>query len=221
MASLPADRLSTEPPFTHFGLDVFGPWTVASRQTRGLAHSKWWAVIFTCMSVRAVNIEVLESLDTSSFISALRGFFSIQGPAKQIHSNRGTNFIGACKEHKIPSNINNDSVDTYLSEQGCIWIFKPPHASHMGGAWERMIGVESRILLAVFLQQGHSTLNHETLITLLAEVAAIINARPLVPVSTDPDDPLILTPAALLTQKVSIPSSPAGDYGAKDLFKRQ
>lgn len=91
----------------------------------------------------------------------------------------------------------------------------------MGGAWERMIGVESRILLAMFLQQGHSTLSHETLITLMAEVAAIINARSLVPVSTDPDDPLILTPATLLTQKVSIPSSPAGDYGAKGHFKRQ
>lgn len=113
-------------------------------------------------------------------------------------------------------------MDTYLSEQGCTWIFNPPHASHMGGAWERMIGIARRILDSMFLQQGHSSHeSHETLITLMAEVAAIINARSLVPVSTDPDDPLILTPATLLTQKVSIPSSPAGDYGAKGHFKRQ
>lgn len=30
MTSLPADRLSTEPPFTDVKLDVFGPWSVSS-----------------------------------------------------------------------------------------------------------------------------------------------------------------------------------------------
>ncbi|VDI02048.1 Hypothetical predicted protein [Mytilus galloprovincialis] len=35
----------------------------------------------------------------------------------------------------------------------------------------------------------------------MAEVSAIVNSRPLVPVSTDPENPLILTPAMLLTQK--------------------
>ena len=91
----------------------------------------------------------------------------------------------------------------------------------MGGAWERMIGVAKRILDSMFLQQGHSQLTHEALTTLMAEVAAIINARPLVPVSTDPDEPLLLTPATLLTQKVSAPSAPAGEFGVQDLFKRQ
>lgn len=50
MADLPADRLSTDPPFTFVGLDVFGPWCVTSRRTRGgLANSKRWAIIFTCL----------------------------------------------------------------------------------------------------------------------------------------------------------------------------
>ena len=72
MADLPADRLTTEPPFTHVGLDVFGPWTITSRRTRGgIAESKRWAVLFTCMSIRAVHIEVIESMTTSSFINAL------------------------------------------------------------------------------------------------------------------------------------------------------
>lgn len=96
-------------------------------------------------------------------------------------------------------------MDTYLAEQGCIWIFNPPHATHMGGAWERMIGIARKNLDSMFLQQGNLMVSHKTLITLMAEVAAIINARTLVPVSTDPDDPLLLTPATLLTQKVGIP----------------
>ncbi|MGH0125412.1 UNVERIFIED_CONTAM: hypothetical protein FKN15_068962 [Acipenser sinensis] len=222
MADLPSDRLSTEPPFTNVGLDVFGPWSVVSRRTRGgLSHSKRWAVIFTCMSIRAVHIEVIESLDTSSFVNALRRFISVRGPVKQIRSDRGTNFIGACKELKIPSNIDSACVERYLSEQGCTWVFNPPHSSHMGGAWERMIGIARRILDAMFLQSGQSRLTHEVLTTLMAEVAAIINARPLAPVSTDPDDPLILTPATLLTQKVGTFSAPPGEFDGKDLFKRQ
>lgn len=83
-----------------------------------------------------------------------------------------------------------------------------------------MIGVARKILDSMFLQLGTSRLTHEALTTLMAEVAAIINARPLIPVSTDPDDPLILTPTTLLTQKVSLPSTPAGDW-VKDLHKSQ
>lgn len=138
-----------------------------------------------------------------------------------IRSDRGTNFISACKELQIPSNIDNRSVKKYLLEQGCTWTFNPPHASHMGGSWERMIGMARKILNSMFLQLGTSKLTHEVLTTLMAEVTAIINSRPLIPVSTDPDDSLILTPATLLTQKVSLPSTPAGDFNDKNLFKHQ
>ncbi|PWA22445.1 hypothetical protein CCH79_00020932, partial [Gambusia affinis] len=221
MADLPAARLSTDPPFTHIGLDVFGPWIICSRRTRGgLSHSKRWAVIFTCMSVRAIHIEVIESLESSSFINAFRRFIAVRGPVKHIYSDRGTNFIGACKEMKIPSNMDDTTVRTYLSDQGCVWTFNPPHASHFGGTWERMIGLARRILDSMFLQMKDK-LSHEVLTTFMAEVTAIINARPLVPVTTDPDDSFILTPAALLTQKINIVSPPAGEFGASDLYKRQ
>ncbi|KAJ8364936.1 hypothetical protein SKAU_G00137670 [Synaphobranchus kaupii] len=198
MANLPADRLSIEPLFTNVGLDVFGPWSVLTCRTRGGdSNSKRWAVMFTCMSIRAVHIEVVASLDTSSFINALRRFLSIRGPVKRIRSDRGTNFVGACKELKVPSN--DIQVQRHFSEQGCTWSF---NSSHMGGAWERMIGLARRILDSMFLQLGFTRLTHETLTTLMAEVAAIMNARPLTSVSTDSADPVLLTPSTLLTQKV-------------------
>nr|XP_049612640.1 uncharacterized protein LOC125990052 isoform X1 [Syngnathus scovelli] len=143
-----------------------------------------------------------------------------QGPVKLICSDRGTNFVGACKELKIPSNVDNAAVEKFLLDQGCAWKFNVPHASHMGDSWERMFGVARKILDSMFLQLGTLRLIHEALSTLRAEVAAIINARPLIPVSTDPDDPFILTPATLLTQKVSVPSAPVGDW-IKDLHKSQ
>ncbi|XP_073435740.1 uncharacterized protein [Dendrobates tinctorius] len=222
MAILPRDRLSTEPPFTNVGLDVFGPWSVIARRTRGgHATNKRWAVIFTCMSIRAVHIEVIESLDTSSFINCLRRFISIRGPVKLIRSDRGTNFVGACRELKIPSNIDDECVGRYLADQGCRWMFNPPHSSHMGGSWERMIGIARRILDSMVLQLGTLTITHDTLITFMAEVVAIMNARPLTLISNDPEDPLLLTPATLLTQKVGTVAAPTDEFPSKDLYRCQ
>lgn len=83
MSNLPPQHLSTEPPFTNVGLDVFGPWSVSAQRTRGrLILNKRWAILFTCLSMRAVHIEVIESLDTSSFVNSL---LAIRCPVKSIH----------------------------------------------------------------------------------------------------------------------------------------
>lgn len=220
MSNLPADRLTQSPPFTQVGLDVFGPWTVCARRTRGgLAESKRWAVMFTCLVTRAVHLEVIESLSTSSFINALRRFTAIRGPAKLFRSDRGTNFVGACKELGITPE--DATLHSYLRDQGCTWDFNLPHSSHMGGAWERMIGMARRILDSILLKMHSPSLSHEVLTTLMAEVAAIMNARPIVPVSSDPDMPTILTPAMLLTQKVDSVSAPLEDIDLKDLYRSQ
>ena len=199
MADLPANRLTPEPLFTTVGLDVFGRWSVMTCLTRGgYADSKRWAVLFTCMSTRAVHIELIETVSTDSFINALWRFFAVRGPAKLLWSDRGTNFVGACKE----LNMNTEAITArkYLQGKGCSWVFNPPHASHMGSSWERLIGVARRILDAMLLQTGPACLTHKVLSTFMAEVMAIMNVRPLVTISTDPDMPMVLTPAMLLTQ---------------------
>ncbi|XP_040207447.1 uncharacterized protein LOC120937947 isoform X1 [Rana temporaria] len=222
MANLPYDRLSTDPPFTNVGLDVFGPWPVVVRQTRGgRAHGKRWAIMFTCLSIRAVHIEVIESMDTPCFINAFRRFIAIRGPVKHIRSDRGTNFVGAARELQLSSNLDVNNIERYLSERGCTWTFNPPHSSHMGGAWERMIGIARRILDSIFLQEGSSKLTHESLTTFMAEVSAIINARPLTSISSDPDDPTVLTPATLLTQKTEQICAPPGEFNSKDLYRNR
>ena len=115
-----------------------------------------------------------------------------------LRSDRGTNVIGACRELGIDTN--DSELTKYFSDKGCTWIFNPPHSSHMGGSWERLMEVSRRILDAMLFQTGST---REVLSTLMFEVMAIINARPLVSVSTDPDMPAILTPSMLLTQKTS------------------
>ncbi|CAE1306092.1 unnamed protein product [Acanthosepion pharaonis] len=173
------------------------------------------------MTTRAGHIEVLESLDTSSLINALRRFFSIRGPAKLIRSDQGSNFVGARKEHKINSTLDTCAVGKHLSDYGCTWLFNPPHAPHMGGAWERMIDIAKRIPNSMLLQHGSTKLTHEVLTTFLAEVAAIVNNRPLVLVSTDPEDPVLLTPSTLLTQKIGSVPAPMGDFTTEDVSRQQ
>lgn len=72
----------------------------------------------------------------------------------------------------------------------------------------------------MLMQSGSHPLSHEVLCTFMAEISAIINARPLVPISSDPDSPLILTPAMLLTQKVGVPPSP-GNFSGDGMFRQQ
>ncbi|XP_059842883.1 uncharacterized protein LOC132403497 [Hypanus sabinus] len=68
--------------------------------------------------------------------------------------------------------------------------------------------------------QQRTRLAHEVLCTLMAEVTAIINAQSFLPVSSDPENPFILSPSTLLTQKAGAPPPP-GDFSDKDLYTKQ
>lgn len=157
-------------------------------------------------------------MSSSSFINALRHFFALRGPGKQLRSDCGTNFIGAHKE--MATNApEKDKVQHFLQDQKCSWVFNPPHSSHMEGIWERMIGLARRILDNMLLQTGRVQLTHEILITFLAEVTAILNARPLLLVSSDPEHPHILSPAMLLTQKTGVVPTICDDVGPKEMLR--
>ena len=89
MAELPDDRLQfRQPPFFTSGVDCFGPFYVK----KGRGQMKRYGVIFTCMSVRAVHLEIVGSLSTDSFICALRRFMSRRGQVRTIHIRPGQKF---------------------------------------------------------------------------------------------------------------------------------
>lgn len=223
MADLPFDRLDPAPPFSYVGIDVFGPWTIVTRKTRGgHANSKRWAVMFTCLVTRAVHIEVIEEMSSGCFINALRRFCAIRGEVKIIRSDCGTNFVGALSDiNANVINIDDRPVKDFINDKRINWVFNPPHSSHMGGSWERMIGIARRILDSLLLDVGQLT--HDILTTFMAEVSAIINARPLVPLDSDPEVPFPLTPATLLTMKTehTVRCFNIEDFNEKDLVRNQ
>ena len=193
MANLPEDRVTPDhPPFSFSAVDLFGPFLVK----RGRSMVKRYGVLFTCLTTRAVHIELAHSLTTDSFVNALRRFVSRRGEVREIRSDNGTNFVGA--ERELREEIdkwNQQQIHEAMLQHHIKWKFNPPGASHHGGVWERQIRSVRKILGSLLLSQ---TIDEEGLTTLLCEVESILNSRPLTPVSDDPLDLDPLTPNHLL-----------------------
>ena len=137
MADLPRERLDEHVfAFTHTGVDYFGPFEVKSpRRTL-----KRWRRLFTCLTIRAVNVEVAQSLDTESWLAAVTRFNARRGYPNNIISDNGTNFFGAANELKTFMNEwDKAKIESNLAQKKISWKFNPPGAPHFGGIWARLV----------------------------------------------------------------------------------
>ena len=176
MASLPEDRSEETPPFTYCGVDYFGPFYNRVKRS----DVPRYGTLFTCMTSRAIHLEVAESLDTDAFINALRRFIAIRGPIRHLRSDCGTNGAKNVLDKELAA-INQTKVKDFLLHQNCDYFdFKMnfPHSSHMGGVWERQIRTVRGVLQSLLDKVG-TQLNNDSLRTLFYEVMAIVNSRPL------------------------------------------
>ena len=165
MADLPKSRVEPAPPFTYCGVDFFGPWHVQ----RGRSVVKRYGALFTCFASRAVHIEVADSLETDSFIQALRRFICRRGPVREIRCDRGTNFIGAEAElKKAIDEIDDQKVKAELLKAKIDWIKNPASASNFGGVWERQIRSIRNVMSGLIREHGNR-LDEESLRTFLSE----------------------------------------------------
>jgi len=215
MASLPEDRVNpSKPPFSYVGVDCFGPLEVR----RGRSMVKRYGVLFTCLSIRAIHIEIAHSLDTDSFIDAFRRFIARRGQPSLMRSDNGGNFVKGDKElREAIDEWNHGKIHDFLLAKDIKWIFNPPAGSHHGGVWERCIRTTRKVMKALLKEQP---LDDEGLLTLMAEVEAIINGRPITKVSDDPRDPEALTPNHLLLLR-SGPTLPPGLFVKGDNYSRR
>lgn len=175
-------------------MDYFGPFDVK----RGRSNIKRYGVIFTCLNSRAVHLEIASSLDTDSCINAIRRFVARRGSPKLIRSDNGTNIVGAERElRECIKQWNQSRLNNELNQKGIQWEFNPPAASHFGGIWERLIRIVRKILYSLQKEQM-IRLDDESLSTLMCEVEAILNNRPITKASDSPDDLDALTPNDIL-----------------------
>ena len=193
MADLPADRVTPgDPAFTHSGVDMFGPISVK----RGRGTEKRYGCLFTCLTTRAVHIEVAHSLGADSFVKCLQRFIARRGKMKSLRSDNGTNFI--CAERELRQEVQKMDmtvVQNALNRRNIEWKFNPPSASHFGGVWERQIRTVKRVLAGLTKEQR---MTDESLLTFMCVAEGIVNNRPITATSTDPNDLSPLTPSHFL-----------------------
>ena len=185
MAPLPQVRLRfTFQAFDQTAVDYAGPFTTI--KGRGRSRMKKWLCVFTCLSTRAVHLEVAWGLDTDSFLNAFTRFTSRRGVPKEMTSDNGTNFVGAVNELKqLVDQLDRDKIQRTTAQKGVKWIFSPPAAPHFRGAHEAMVKAAKKALYAV-LSNGDVT--DEELIKVVAGTESLLNSRLLTYQSADPRD---------------------------------
>ncbi|XP_043471613.1 uncharacterized protein LOC122504525 [Leptopilina heterotoma] len=215
MGDLPVERLRHHHrPFSFCGLDYFGPMTV----TVGRRHEKRWGVLVTCLTTRAIHVEMASSLSTDSAILALRRMMARRGNPSEIFSDNGTNMVGANSElQRSVKEIDYELFEYEMTNRGIKWRFIPPGTPHMGGAWERMVKSVKIALNAILNSRAPK---EEVLSTLLTEVEHTINSRPLTHLSMDHQDHESLTPNHFLLGSSSGVTVP-GRFSDHDLYSRK
>jgi len=197
MGLLPSKRTEAAPPFLHTGVDFADPFMVHYGNPRKPTRTKVYAALFVCFSTRAIHIELCTDLASETFTAALTRFCSRRGTPAVLYSDNGSNFIGARREIEevrsmLSSRATQQKVSYIATTKNMDWKLIPPRAPHFGGLWEA--GVKA---MKVLLRKMMSTrpLSYGELDTILADVQAILNSRPILPVTdTDPDDEIVLTP---------------------------
>lgn len=209
MGPLPEDRLKPHFPFEICGVDYCGPILIKNKKGRGCKSEKAYICIFICFATKAIHTELVSELTTEAFLASLRRFSSRRGKPSKIYSDNGSNFVGAntCLKKflsDLNSNAKNNNFQNSLTSEGIIWNFIPPRSPHFGGLWEAGVKTIKFHLKRVL---GTVLFTYEELSTVLTQIEAIANSRPLSPLSADPSDLNPLTPAHFLIGRslVSVP----------------
>ncbi|XP_033217077.1 uncharacterized protein LOC117172897 [Belonocnema kinseyi] len=182
MGNLPEKRLCYSRPFLNVGVDYCGPFYIKEKRHRNRKSEKAYVSIFICFATKSVYLELVSDLTTEAFLGSLKRFFSSRGRASIIHSDNGKNFVGANRELK--------ELDKFIqTTEAAVKSFK----HHL-----------TRTV-------GNTLLTYEQFQTYVIEIAAILNSRPLTPMSSDLNNLLPLSPGHFLIG-ASLTSFPPADY---------
>lgn len=222
MGQLSPARVTPARAFLRSGIDFAGPINIRMSKGRGNKSYKGYICLFVCMVTKAIHLEVVSDLTADGFIAAFKRFVARRGHVSEVWSDNGTNFVGASKELRKIVTVDNSSVATdirqWLGNQLVTWHFIPPHAPNFGGLWEAGVKSTKFHLKRII---GDSTLTFEEMTTVLAQVEACLNSRPLSILPGDHTDPRALTPGHFLVGEplVLVPET-SYEHSSISLLKR-
>ncbi|KRZ65356.1 hypothetical protein T10_2495, partial [Trichinella papuae] len=188
MKDLPTDRVTVAAPFERIGIDFAGPVYIKKRKN----HVKTYICLFTCMVTRAIHLELVTSMTAKQFLHAFHRFAARRGYPALIQSDNFKTFKQADRELQELFNENQWSeIRDALTANRIKWKYITERAPWNGGYWERIIRTVKESLKRVL---GNTLLEEDELRTVLCEIEARVNSRPLTFIGEDPRDPNPLTP---------------------------
>ncbi len=151
MGMLPSSRTTPAPPFYRTGVDFAGPFHIKVGHIRKPSLVKTYAVVFVCMTTKAVHLDLCASLSSKEFRATLDRLIARRGCPADIFSDNGTNFHGAREEireiQKLSESSEVKQVITHFSTSNQIrWHHIPPRAPHFGGLWEAAVKAMKTLL---------------------------------------------------------------------------
>lgn len=203
MGQLPHHRVKYFRPFQSTGVDFAGPIQYRPSVLRGVAQRnvglcKGYIAVFVCMASKAVHLEFVTSLSTEAFLASFRRFAARRNTPRNMFSDHGKNFEGAAREiaRLYQQEQFQREIQSQTSGDGVVWQFNPPRAPHHGGLWEACVKSVKHHLTRI---SQHATLSYEEISTVLCQIEAILNSRPICRISNDPNELSFLTPGHFLT----------------------
>ncbi|XP_044248692.1 uncharacterized protein [Drosophila takahashii] len=222
MGDLPLHRVN--PPkraFEATGVDYTGALEIKASKFRGHHKYKAYIAVFICLATKAVHLEAVTGLSSQDFLWALQRFIGRRGYCQHIYSDCGTNFIGADKSLNLWHEEFRQSVIATvipkLTAQQIQWHFNPPHSPNFGGLWEANV---KAVKTHLHRTCKGALMTYEQLSTILVQIEACLNSRPLCPLSSDMEDLAVLTPAHFLIgdSMMALPNPSASDKSLNAQF---
>ena len=194
MATLPYQRVKPNECWVHCGVDFVGPihYKKVSLDDESFEVCKVWITLWTCAVSRAVHLEFVDSMSMVAFIMALRRFMARRGCPSVTYCDNAKQFRRTPKE-----------LRRFVDNSGRIHAkmnikFRHIHTNSPweGGFYERQVGsVKAPLKIAL----GKQLWTFLEIQTILCDIEAMINNRPLTMVGSDPEDMTAITPSLLMT----------------------
>lgn len=199
MGELPKERVSLERAFLHTGVDYAGPIEVKTSKLRSARSHKGYIALFVCLGTGAVHLELVSDQTTDAFMAGFNRFMARRGLCSTIHSDNASTFVKAAKTlHKEEEkwlNGKNQELAALLAPKGIQWKFIPVQSPNFGGLWERNVRSMKDHLKRTL---KNARLTFEEYNTVLCQIEATMNSRPIGPLTTNEENLNALTPGHFL-----------------------